>query len=58
MTPTTTAAKAPRILNTLLDPALPLLVLLLVEFEGVEPLEVLLGVREELPEPGVAVASG
>ena len=55
MTPTTMAANAPRALNTLLDPPLLLLVLLVVVFEGLEPLAVLLGVREELPKPGVAV---
>lgn len=54
MTPTTTAAKAPRALKTFFDP--PLL-LPLVELEGFEPLEVLLGVPE-LAEPGVAEASG
>ena len=58
MTPTTIAANAPRTLKTFLDPPLLLLLLLLAEFEGLEPPEVPLGVPEELPEPGVAVASG
>lgn len=58
MTPTTIAANAPRALKTFLDPPLLLLLLLLAEFEGLEPPEVPLGVPEELPEPGVAVASG
>lgn len=58
MTPTTIAANAPRALKTFLDPPLLLLLLLLAELEGFEPLEVLLGVPEELPEPGVAEASG
>lgn len=59
MTPTTIAANAPRALKTFLDPPLLLLpLLLLAELEGFEPLEVLVGVREELPEPGVAEGSG
>ena len=60
MTPTTIAANAPRELRTFLDPPLLLLLLLLLlaEFEGFEPLEVPLGVPEELPEPGVADLSG
>jgi hypothetical protein len=59
-TPTTTAAKAPRALSTLLDPPLVLvLVVLLEEPEGFEPLEVLLGVPElDPPELGVAEGSG
>lgn len=59
-TPTTTAAKAPRALSTLLDPPLVLvLVVLLEELEGFEPLEVLLGVPElDPPELGVAEGSG
>ena len=57
MTPTTIAANAPKVLKTFLDPPL-LLLLLLVELEGFEPLEVPLGVPEELPEPGVAEGSG
>ena len=59
MAPTTIAANAPRALKAFLDPPLLLLLVLLEEFEGLEPLEVLLGVPEELPpEPGVAEASG
>ena len=59
MTPTTMAAKAPRALNTFLDPPLPLLLLPLEELEGFEPLEVPLGEPElEPPEPGVAEGSG
>ena len=57
ITPTTIAAKAPRALNTFLDP--PLLLLPLEVPEGFEPLEVPLGEWElEPPAPGVAEGSG
>jgi hypothetical protein len=58
MAPTTIAANAPKALKTFLDPPLLLLLLLLAVLEGFEPPEVLLGVPEEPPEPGVADASG
>ena len=60
ITPTTMAAKAPKALNTFLDPPPVLLLLLPFEVpEGFEPLEVPLGEPElELPEPGVAEGSG
>lgn len=56
-TPTTTAANAPRALKTFLDPEF-LLLLLLVELEGFEPPEVLLGLPEEAPGLGVEEGSG
>lgn len=56
MTPTTTAANAPRALNTLLDPEF--LLLSPVVPEGFEPPEVLLGDPEEAPGLGVEDGSG
>jgi len=57
MTPTTTAANAPRALKTFFDPPPLLLLLPPAELEGEEPPEVPLGVPVELP-PGVAEESG
>jgi hypothetical protein len=58
MTPTTTAANAPRALNTFLDPEFLLLLLSPEVLEGFELPEVLLGDPEEAPGLGVEEGSG